>query len=402
MGARFWTNPVGVAGLLMVGVWVVAGVFAPLLAPYDPLQSFTPLVLPGGVGADGHRYWLGTDLLGRDILSRLIWGTRTAILWATVATGTAFIVGITMGLLAGFYRGRVDGILSFFANALLSFPVLVLYIIIIVALGASGTNIVIAVTFASAPAIFRIVRALTIDIASRDFVKAAITQGEGHLRIMASEILPNAMGPLTVDLCLRLGYTVATIGVLGFLGLGLPPPTPDWGGMVNDGKAMAIVFPHVVILPLYRDFHLDPGPQPARRRHAGSGEGRRAAMSQPILRVRDLSVLLPRGADRRFAVEGVSLEIARAEILCVVGESGSGKSVLSAAVMGDVSRGLTLAPGSTIELAGEDIGTASPARLRHLRGSKVAMIFQEPMASLNPGMVVGRQVEEVLELHAHR
>ena len=123
-------------------------------------------------------------------------------------------------------------------------------------------------------------------------------------------------------------------------------------------------------------------------------------MSQPILRVRDLSVLLPKRADRRFAVEGVSLEIARAEILCVVGESGSGKSVLSAAVMGDVSRGLTLAPGSTIELAGEDIGTASPARLRHLRGSKVAMIFQEPMASLNPGMVVGRQVEEVLELHA--
>ena len=212
-------------------------------------RASRPSLLPGGVGADGHRYWLGTDLLGRDILSRLIWGTRTAILWATVATGTAFVVGITMGLLAGFYRGRVDGILSFFANALLSFPVLVLYIIIIVALGASGTNIVIAVTFASAPAIFRIVRALTIDIASRDFVKAAITQGEGHLRIMASEILPNAMGPLTVDLCLRLGYTVATIGVLGFLGLGLPPPTPDWGGMVNDGKAMAIVFPHVVIFP---------------------------------------------------------------------------------------------------------------------------------------------------------
>ena len=135
----------------MVAVWVVAGIFPPLLAPYDPLQSFTPLVLPGGVGTDGRTFWLGTDLLGRDILSRLIWGTRTALLWASLATGTAFVVGIVMGLLAGYYRGRVDAGLSFLANALLSFPVLVLYIIIIVALGASGTNIVIAVTFASAP-----------------------------------------------------------------------------------------------------------------------------------------------------------------------------------------------------------------------------------------------------------
>lgn len=247
--ARFLSNPAAVVGLLMVGVWVIAGLFCEILAPYDPLQSFVPLVPPGGPGLAGETFWLGTDLLGRDILSRLIWGTRTALLWASLATGTAFIVGISMGLLAGYYRGRVDTILSFIANALLSFPVLVLYIVIIVALGASGTNIVIAVTFASAPAIFRIVRALTIDLASRDYVRAAITQGEGPLRIMVKEILPNAMGPITVDLCLRLGYTVATIGVLGFLGLGLPPPTPDWGGMVNDGKSMAIAFPHLVIFP---------------------------------------------------------------------------------------------------------------------------------------------------------
>lgn len=246
---RFLRNPAAVAGLIMVGVWVIAGLFCEILAPYDPLQSFVPLVPPGGPGLNGETFWLGTDLLGRDILSRLIWGTRTALLWASLATGTAFIVGISMGLLAGYYRGRTDTILSFIANALLSFPVLVLYIVIIVSLGASGTNVVIAVTFASAPAIFRIVRALTIDLASRDYVRAAITQGEGPLRIMVKEILPNAMGPITVDLCLRLGYTVATIGVLGFLGLGLPPPTPDWGGMVNDGKSMAIAFPHLVIFP---------------------------------------------------------------------------------------------------------------------------------------------------------
>ncbi|MGQ3032384.1 MAG: ABC transporter permease subunit, partial [Ferrovibrionaceae bacterium] len=110
-------------------------------------------------------------------------------------------------------------------------------------------NIVIAVTFASAPAIFRIVRALTIDLRSRDFVAAAITQGESDWRIMLVVILPNASGPLVVVVCLRLGYTAITIGVLGFLGLGLPPPTPDWGGMINDGRAMAIAFPHLVVFP---------------------------------------------------------------------------------------------------------------------------------------------------------
>ena len=247
--APYLRNAAAVVGFLLVALWVVLGTFAGTLAPYDPLISYTPLLPPGGTAPDGLRFWLGTDLLGRDILSRLIWGTRTVLIWATLATGTAFVVGIAAGLVAGYYRGRIDAILSFIANAVLSFPVLVLYIIIIVSLGASGTNIVIAVTFASAPAIFRLVRALTIDLRARDFVQAAITQGEGDLRIMLAEILPNATGPLVVDLCLRLGYTATTIGVLGFLGLGLPPPTPDWGGMVNEGRGMAIAFPHLVIFP---------------------------------------------------------------------------------------------------------------------------------------------------------
>lgn len=236
-------------GGAVVGVWLACALFAPLLAPYDPLKSYSPLISPGGLSPDGLRFWLGTDLLGRDILSRLIHGARTVVVWAGLATLSAYVVGLAAGLLAGFYRGWVDTVLSFVANTVLSFPVLVLYIVIIVSIGASAANIVIAVTFASAPAIFRIVRALTIDLRSRDFVAAAITQGESDWRIMLVEILPNASGPLVVDVCLRLGYTAITIGVLGFLGLGLPPPTPDWGGMINDGRAMAIAFPHLVVFP---------------------------------------------------------------------------------------------------------------------------------------------------------
>ncbi len=244
------TSPPALIGGLVTLLWLVVGAFAPLISPLDPLTSYVPIQPPGTPASDGSAtFWLGTDLLGRDVLSRLIWGTRTVLVWASIATAAAFVVGIAAGLVAGYYRGRVDAILSFIANAVLSFPVLVLYVVIIIALGASGTNIVLAVTFASAPAIFRLVRALTIDLRSRDYVQAAITQGEGDLRVMLVEILPNALGPVMVDLCLRLGYTAATIGVLGFLGLGLPPPTPDWGGMVSEGRGMAMVFPHLVIYP---------------------------------------------------------------------------------------------------------------------------------------------------------
>lgn len=242
-------KPLVVIGGFLAFSWLLIAILAPVLAPFDPLQTLQPLVKPMTVGASGDLYVLGTDMLGRDILSRLIWGARTVVVYATLATLTAYAFGMCFGLIAGYVGGRTDTFLSFMANVVLSFPVLVLYIVIIVVIGASPVNIVIAVTFSSAPAIFRIVRAITIDVSSRDFVKAAITQGESTMRILFVEILPNTTGPLSVDFCLRLGYTAITIGTLGFLGLGLPPPTPDWGGMVNEGRSMAIAFPHLVIFP---------------------------------------------------------------------------------------------------------------------------------------------------------
>ncbi len=242
-------SAVGVIGLSIVVFWVLAALLADLIAPFPPNATIMPIVPPGAEGPDGSVFWLGTDHIGRDILSRILHGARQVLLYAPLATFCAYVIGIPMGLWAGYRRGMTDEILSFIGNVILSFPVLVLYVIVIATVGASGLNIVIAVTFASAPGIFRIVRGLTLDLRSREYVFAAETRGEPTWRIMFIEILPNARGPLIVDSCLRLGYTVITIGVLGFLGLGLPPPDPDWGGMVNETRQMAMAFPWMAIFP---------------------------------------------------------------------------------------------------------------------------------------------------------
>ena len=240
---------VGMVGAFLVLFWVMVAVLAPLIATFDPNSSIQPFAKPGMVAAKGGTFWLGTDHIGRDILSRIVWGSRTVLIYAPLATISAYTVGILMGILAGYRRGWVDDVLSRLADIILSFPVLVLYIIIIATIGASGINIIIAITFASSPGIMRIVRGLVLDLRNRDYVAAAQTRGESDWKVMLVEILPNARGPLIVDACLRLGYVIITIGVLGFLGLGLPPPDPDWGGMVNETRQMAMAFPHMTLFP---------------------------------------------------------------------------------------------------------------------------------------------------------
>ncbi len=240
---------VAMIGTVIIVFWIVVAALAPLIAPFEPNAILQPFAKPGTEFAKGGTFWLGTDHIGRDILSRIMWGSRTVLFYAPLATFSAYLVGILMGLAAGYQRGWIDDVLSRISDIILSFPVLVLYIIIIATIGASGVNIIIAITFASAPGIMRIVRGLVLDLRNRDYVAAAQTRGESAWRIMLVEILPNARGPLIVDACLRLGYVIITIGVLGFLGLGLPPPDPDWGGMINEARAIALTFPHMTLFP---------------------------------------------------------------------------------------------------------------------------------------------------------
>jgi peptide/nickel transport system permease protein len=193
--------------------------------------------------------WLGTDNQGRDILSRIVWGSRTVLLVAPVAVFIAYALGCFLGLLAGYYRGWVDQVINRIADVILSFPAIVLYIIVIMRLGPSALNIIMAVVFIATPQIVRIVRGMTLELREHDYVAAAKMRGESAFYIMLAEILPNARGPLIVDACLRMGYTTIAIGVLGFLGLGLPPPDPDWGGMVKDTYAMMTIYPHMSLFP---------------------------------------------------------------------------------------------------------------------------------------------------------
>jgi peptide/nickel transport system permease protein len=194
-------------------------------------------------------HWLGTDHIGRDILSRLLWGARRVLTVAPVAVLAAAIVGTLLGLCAGYHRGVIDLVISRLADILLSFPVIILYMIVLATFGSSALNIILVIAVTKAPIIARIVRGLTLELRERDYVAAAKMRGETALHIMLVEILPNARGPLIVDLCLRMGYTTITIGVLGFLGIGLPPPDPDWGGMVKDTYGLMSVWPHMSIIP---------------------------------------------------------------------------------------------------------------------------------------------------------
>ena len=245
---RLPSSPVAMVGLGIVLFWVVLALVAPLLPIVAPnAQDYTAMGHPGSSA----KHWLGVDPLGRDLLSRIIWGGRTVLAVAPLAVIVAYTVGCAMGLLAGYYRGWVDAAISRAADVILSFPVVVLYVILIANIGPSALNIVVAVVLASAPGIARIVRGLVLSLMHQEFVAAAYLRRESDVFVMLVELLPNCRGPLITDFCLRLGYTTITIGTLGFLGLGLPPPNPDWGGMVKQATSMITVFPHMSLYPTF-------------------------------------------------------------------------------------------------------------------------------------------------------
>ncbi len=249
---------VATIGLALVLFWVVVGLVSIFWTPYPPNSSlFAQNQLPNSTN------WLGTDHLGRDILSRLMAGTQVILLktrlpnrdwvipggvalWGVLG---ALAFGSFLGLNAGYRGGWWDQVIMQTLDALVAFPAIVLYLVIITAFQRGDLVVIFAIALTGTPGIARLVRSLTLDIKTRDFIRAAETRGESAFYIMFREILPNARGPLLVDAMLRVGYAIFAIGTLGFLGVGLPPPDPDWGSMVNDARRYIFVFPWGVIPP---------------------------------------------------------------------------------------------------------------------------------------------------------
>jgi peptide/nickel transport system permease protein len=234
------------AGALIVLITVFAALTAPWISPHDPLQQESAIRL-SPIGTPGHI--LGTDGNGRDILSRIIYGSRTALLVATVPVIAAASIGLVMGTTAGYFGGFVDTLLMRIADVLFAFPAILLAIAIVAALGPSIVNAMLALAIVFIPAFARLIRASVLSLKTREFVVAAEASGAGNGRIIVRHILINAISPVIVFATLQTGQMIIFAAALSFLGLGVQPPTPDWGAMAADGRNQMLNAPWVTTLP---------------------------------------------------------------------------------------------------------------------------------------------------------
>lgn len=243
--AQFCKDPTALAGLLIVSLLLLIALFAPVLAPYDPTKIDTRAILSPMSSA----HWLGTDNLGRDVLSRLIHGSRWTLSLALLATVSIVSIGVTVGLIAGYFGGLIDEILMRIVDVLLAFPSLVLALAIVGMLGPSLRNVLIGMVAVWWTHYARIIRGVTISIRNREYVTAAHCAGCSHLRIVSRHLFPNVIPPVIVLSSLEIGSLMLALSGLSFLGLGAQPPTPEWGTMLNESRVYFQRAPQLMLFP---------------------------------------------------------------------------------------------------------------------------------------------------------
>ncbi|EYT55933.1 hypothetical protein H490_0104805 [Leucobacter sp. UCD-THU] len=416
---RLRRSPAFVAGATLFALILLAALLAPALAPYPPnAQNLT-----GGLLPPSPEHWFGTDQLGRDVLSRMLFAAQTDLRVAVLAALAPFAIGVTVGLVTGYFGGAVDWVGSRVIDTVIAFPFYVIVIAIVFAVGAGEGGIIVAFALVGWVGYARVLRAMTASLREAGWVQAARGGGLSHARVLLRHLLPNVLPQAIVLLATEIVLIMVAIVTLGYLGLGIQPPTPDWGTMISDGQAfitthwwlsalpgLAVVLTGVA-LSLLGDGVGDAlriGDEGvARRGERGDGRGglplggqrlatrlRRSGPSAPHgagrlepgeVRVRGLRVeavghgARDSGGRRPALVDGVSFEVRPGEALGIVGESGSGKSLTLRALLGMLPAGTRVAEGAAAA------------------GGPVRMVFQDPLTALDPLTRVGVQLREAVE-----
>lgn len=238
-------KPIGTASLVFIIILALAAIFAPLISPYDPLAPDYSMLRK----APTLEHPFGTDQIGRDVLSRIIYGTRISFLVGVISVGVALAIGTPVGLVSGYFRGPIDEILMRIVDGISAFPSLVLALAIVAILEPSLFNVMFAIGVTTVPIFARLTRSQVLSLRERDFITAATALGASDWRIMARHIMPNALSPLIVQATLGLGLAILAEASLGYLGVGVQPPTPTWGGILNQGSPLIELAPWLSIVP---------------------------------------------------------------------------------------------------------------------------------------------------------
>ena len=415
-GARFarrvLRRPAGVLCLAYLLAVVVCAACAGWLAPYDPLEQDLASVLAGPSGA----HLLGTDDLGRDVLSRLVHGAQPSLTGVAVAVVTLLVLALPLGVLAGYRGGAVDAVISRTSEVVLALPVILILFAVLAVRPHDTTAAMVTLGVLGAPGVLRVVRSVVLAVRQELYVAAARVAGLSELQIVVRHVWPRIAGAVAVQVFLFAAAALLTESALGFLGLGVQEPEPSWGGMVTTASNVISDDPWLLVptggaigltafaLALLGDVVRDAS-QPATARRVRSAPPAAAAPSPAgamdtgaLLEVAGLTVQFP-GRDGAVTVlRDVSFSVRPGETVGLVGESGCGKSMTARAVLGLLTDGGSVTAGS-VRWDGEELVGLPQRQLRRHRGSGLSLISQESIASLDPTRTVGAQLAQVVRLH---
>jgi peptide/nickel transport system permease protein len=418
--ARLFKKPMALVALGWLLVVIVCAVFARQISSFDPLDQElldvkqTPTAL----------HWLGTDMLGRDVLSRLMHGAAPTLIGILQAMAVAATLGIVIGVSAGYFRGRWDKWVTQYVNLLQAMPFIVTALAVLMVFGRSMTSAMITFGVLASSGMIRVIRSVTLGVREELYIEAARISGLSDAAIIARHVLPRIAGPIIVQLSLFSAAAVTVQTGLSFLGLGVVPPNPTWGTMIADASASMNDFPWllaptgltvaltILAFGLLGDALRDTAVETwARASHKQASaaillEANPAPLADDVvLAVRDVTIQAIHNPGQRPLVNKVGFELKAGETLGIVGESGSGKTLTSLSLLGLLPPGTQATQGeAAIRINGalQRVPLSDETALCALRGKTIGMIFQEPMAALDPCFTVGYHLTEVIRTHARK